>query len=366
MHGTTIKIINAQQAKLCTIYKNTRPKLLKTNAAIWFNKMCRIRHLRPNYINININGRKPQDERTTINSIRYRLNQEIKLLKTNAAIWFNKMCRIRHLRPNYTNININGRKPQDERTTINSIRYRLNQEIKFLCCKKQNFNQRLYNTHLKCAHHCNSMWQHIQNSINSQVNGLTDKMYQKLNKKLDILTKQTKTIHSTDRSTYTFHSRLINLTNVKFAKEQINTLFLGPSYVVEREPKQYINELLIDTENAIRHLDPKIQNPFRHLATKQIKHIMTTNTHNTLHRRYQHNLNQIRNILQQNNLTLAKVDKSKTTVIVDKNTLKQKVNNFIQENHITTLTKDPTDTNQKQIQQVSQKRNTLIDKYTNT
>jgi hypothetical protein len=37
MHGATIKIINAQQARLNNIYKNTKLKLLKTNAAIWFN-----------------------------------------------------------------------------------------------------------------------------------------------------------------------------------------------------------------------------------------------------------------------------------------------------------------------------------------
>jgi hypothetical protein len=46
MHGkTTIKIIDAQQAKLQNIYKNTKLKLLKTNAAVWFNKMCRIKQL---------------------------------------------------------------------------------------------------------------------------------------------------------------------------------------------------------------------------------------------------------------------------------------------------------------------------------
>ena len=126
MHGTMIKIINAQQRKLCTIYKNTRLNLLKTNAAIRFNEMCRIRHIKPNYINIKISGRKPQDKRTTTNAVRYRLNQE----------------------------------------------------IKFLYCKKQNFNERLYNIHLECAHHCNGMWQHIQNSNDSQVNGLTDNIYQ--------------------------------------------------------------------------------------------------------------------------------------------------------------------------------------------
>jgi hypothetical protein len=46
MHGTTIKFIDAQQAKLRNNYKNIKLKLQKTNAAIWFNKMCRIKHLK--------------------------------------------------------------------------------------------------------------------------------------------------------------------------------------------------------------------------------------------------------------------------------------------------------------------------------
>jgi len=37
MHGTTIKIIDAQQAKLTYIYKNTKLKLLKTNSAIKYS-----------------------------------------------------------------------------------------------------------------------------------------------------------------------------------------------------------------------------------------------------------------------------------------------------------------------------------------
>ena len=39
MLGTTnIKFIDAQQAKLAYQYKNTKRKLYKTNAAIWYNK----------------------------------------------------------------------------------------------------------------------------------------------------------------------------------------------------------------------------------------------------------------------------------------------------------------------------------------
>jgi len=41
MHGANMKIVNAQQARICNIYKNARLKLLKTNASLWFNKMCK-------------------------------------------------------------------------------------------------------------------------------------------------------------------------------------------------------------------------------------------------------------------------------------------------------------------------------------
>jgi hypothetical protein len=44
----------------------------------------------------------------------------------------------------------------------------------------------------------------------------------------------------------------------------------------EREPKRYINELIVETEVAISQLDPKLQNTYRHLAAKQIKHILKT------------------------------------------------------------------------------------------
>jgi hypothetical protein len=58
MQGATIKTVSAQQARLNNSYKNTKLKLLKTNAAIRFNKICRDRQLKPNYIFIKINGTK--------------------------------------------------------------------------------------------------------------------------------------------------------------------------------------------------------------------------------------------------------------------------------------------------------------------
>jgi len=42
MHGATVKVCNAQQAKINNIYKNTKLKLLKTNAAIWYKHASNI------------------------------------------------------------------------------------------------------------------------------------------------------------------------------------------------------------------------------------------------------------------------------------------------------------------------------------
>ena len=52
MHGQQhIKIYTAKQAKDINRYKTTKIKLYRINAAIWFNKTCKLKQLMPNYIN---------------------------------------------------------------------------------------------------------------------------------------------------------------------------------------------------------------------------------------------------------------------------------------------------------------------------
>jgi len=58
---------------MCNTDKNTKLKLLKTNAAIWFNKMCRIKDLEQNYFSIKVNGKKTQDKKTMSNAVRCRM-----------------------------------------------------------------------------------------------------------------------------------------------------------------------------------------------------------------------------------------------------------------------------------------------------
>jgi tRNA U34 5-carboxymethylaminomethyl modifying enzyme MnmG/GidA len=124
-----------------------------------------------------------------------------------------------------------------------------------------------------------------------------DILYQKLNKKLDGLSKQHQTTHYNDSNT-NITPRLINLANITFTREHTHTLTMGPNYALEKDPKGYANELIMDTENAIRQLEPKIQNTFRYMASKKIKQVLTTSTYPPMHKRHQHNIKQIKNTLQ--------------------------------------------------------------------
>jgi hypothetical protein len=57
MHGQeNIKLCIAEQAKRVYQYKNTKIKLYKNNAAIWYNKTCRARQITPAYANVKIKG----------------------------------------------------------------------------------------------------------------------------------------------------------------------------------------------------------------------------------------------------------------------------------------------------------------------
>jgi hypothetical protein len=51
-----IKVTNWSASKNHPSLKEHKKILLTANAAIWFNKMCRLQHLTPKYIQIQFNG----------------------------------------------------------------------------------------------------------------------------------------------------------------------------------------------------------------------------------------------------------------------------------------------------------------------
>jgi hypothetical protein len=43
--NNNVKFVDVQQAKIINLHKNIKDKLLRTNAVIWYNKVCRTKHL---------------------------------------------------------------------------------------------------------------------------------------------------------------------------------------------------------------------------------------------------------------------------------------------------------------------------------
>jgi hypothetical protein len=78
-----------------------------------------------------------------------------------------------------------------------------------------------------------------------------DITYQKLNKKLDLLQTRTQNHSYTRNQQHQFYLRVINLPNTAFSNEQLNNLNLGLDFAFEQSPQKHLDNLFVETENAI-------------------------------------------------------------------------------------------------------------------
>ena len=289
-------------------------------------------------------------------------NTRMKLLKANSAIWFNKICKKKGLQPNYISFHTNNRNARDRRTTQQAVKYRINQELKYLYKKKQHLNQLMYKTHLECATVYNGMWQHALANILESQNKLMELTYDKLQQKIHKLEKFTNVEkHKRQYLTQNTQQKVINLSTKQLTNQQLNILEKGPQYAIETEPKQNINNIIAETECAIRHLDFKWQNTYRHIATKAIKRLKTKETQNSLHKLYNRELTILKKELAMDNIKIVKADKTKALVLIHDDLYNEKINNFLTDNNFTQLRKDPTKKFQKDMINITQHCRLIID-----
>jgi translation initiation factor 2 alpha subunit (eIF-2alpha) len=162
----------------------------------------------------------------------------LKLLKTNAAIWFNKICKTKGLQLKYISIHSNGKSSRDLRTIQQATRYRINQEIKYLYKGKQHLNQQLYQTHLEGASLFNGMWQHALSNIEEGHSTIMEQKYKNLYSKMTILEGRAQSkhgiceLHNTNKDR---QPRIIKLTNKQLTVEQLKIEF-RPSICYRNKP----------------------------------------------------------------------------------------------------------------------------------
>jgi len=199
--------------------------------------------------------------------------------------------------------------------------------------------------------------------INENLQWEMDNYYRKLNEKLERLQAQhnASTPKPKEQQPTSF-PHTINLTNIQFTDEERKLLDLGLQYSMEKPTKATWENLVIETERAIRLLDNKLQNPFRIMATKKLKQLHNTKHQNATHKRQWYVMKQINHKITSNKAMIAKADKGKTAVIIYTQDYTDKVHMFLSDNNFHTVPKDPTNHDHRTIQKTLQHCDKIIDK----
>ena len=166
-----------------------------------------------------------------------------------------------------------------------AIKYRVNQEIKFLYKKKQQLNTSLYKTHLECAEFWKNLWPTIQEKIEHKFSSITENIYNGLHKKLEKL-KQNELITKpweTEQQPH-FHPRVLNLSNTSITEQEREVLEKSLCYAITSN----VNRTIIDIENILNNLDEQSKKGYRIIAFNKPKRMIVSNTGNTLHKRILH------------------------------------------------------------------------------
>jgi hypothetical protein len=291
----------------------------------------------------------------------------MKLLVTNANIWFNQQAITQDVIPNYVKVKISGNGPAVNKSKKLAEHTRIKQEIKFLYKKKALLNKQLYNTHLLLAKQWGNTWDNIMCQVNDELKDILDKKYDLLHKKLKALIdkKQHGKLQNTSdqQQNNKFYDRVVNLTPIQFDNKEIELLNKGLQYNMPyNNSKHWLERLIVETEVAISKLPEQHQEGFRFLAKQNIKKIMNNDKQNS-NKSVEGNLvKTIKQKLIDNGSVITKADKGKTTVIISNQELTNKINSYAIENKLHKLTKDPTLKFQENVKSVLKSCTNIINK----
>jgi hypothetical protein len=280
--------------------------------------------------------------------LKYR-NAVLKVRKTHAHIQFNKQCLQNNVTPKYAKITIKHNTKAARITETKSRTQYIKENIKQLYIKKDNINNVIYKLHLTLLHILGSIiTDEIVTHTNNWAKQKTLKLKQTHKKKLNNLIKE-KTNITLPQSTHIFYPRTINLTNTQFEHQEMTLINKGLNHNMQYTTGKNTNlKLVLNTETAIQQTDINDQDSLRH----DTKNIIKTKGHKYHHRNTETQTSiDIKQKITDNKISLVKADKGNTTVIINTDTLNNKITDYIKNNNITQLKADPTDKYQNNTRQ---------------
>jgi hypothetical protein len=120
------------------------------------------------------------------------MNTKIKLLNTNANIYFNRICLEQNITPQYAQVKIHScNKSVIKHIEPKITKIRIKNEIKFLYAKKQTLNETLYKIPLQAANVWGKTWDIINQYITQKLDKKMENKYKIIHNKIKKVTNKT-------------------------------------------------------------------------------------------------------------------------------------------------------------------------------
>jgi hypothetical protein len=149
-----------------------------------------------------------------------------------------------------------------------------------------------------------------------------------------------------------FYPRVVNNSTVKFPTQEITLLEKGLKYNLHWKPKNWMERVALEAETAISYVDITKQDHLRHTVTEHLAKIqrnININNNKEWDKYEWRILKELKEKIRKHNLTLTRVDKGCTVVIMEQAQYDNKVIEFLQDNGIRATKNDPTNIFQSKI-----------------
>ena len=300
-------------------------------------------------------------------------NIKKKFLVNNANIYFNHICKTEQLIPKFAlSKNISYSKPS-RITNEQYTRNRINNELKYLYSKKQFMSLQLYNIELYNLNFFGNFWHQIKQSMLAKLSEFIKKKYVTLENKLQLLRKQkcnTNKCKPKNYCSFQFHEPVKNLTNIQFSASEYEQIYNNyKSNMSLPKDNIILDNIIVDTESIIQNNKNVDQPQIRYQIKSELeKHFINKipAKGTTRNKKSVKPINNIIRKIKSNNLTINKADKGNVLTIEDKDVLKNKTLQFLDNPNFVKLKTDPTSRYPKEIKEICKKSKLIInqnDKY---
>ena len=290
-----------------------------------------------------------------------------KLHRNKINLHFNRVCKRKNIKPNFIKIAIHNKSSAAQFSKNKCEKIWLSKSIKDLYTKIDWLTLKTYKAQLmlsKLFHplEYNNIIQQVEKTTERNMMKKRRTISQKLTKLKTTNNTQSDNIdHNSSSIKHKFYKRIHNLTNINLNITETKLLEKGLKYHIEQKYNTKTrNKHLLDIENAILKTNKEHQDDIRALVINEIttkQPIKFKQELSTLN-----NLKNIKKKLAHNDALITKADKGNTAVIIYKSEYNCKIEEYISNSNISILRNDPTNTYLKTVNKVINKSTSILNK----